>query len=242
MDEPSIVPGSRSTGGRLPLSLLSGLGADRRLFAPQRAVFDNLVTPDWITPDDGDTLASYAQKMARAVDPHGPCFVGGISMGGMIALEMTRHLDARACFLISSIRSGRELPPRLRALRPLAFLAPVAFAAALLFAHAALKIGGPWLSPLRRSLFEQFTATQRAFLCWASRAILCWQPGYGEISVPVLHIHGDRDHLLPARFTRPDVLVPGGGHLLTLTHPDAVNAFLRDGMARFGQIGTEGGT
>jgi pimeloyl-ACP methyl ester carboxylesterase len=34
-----------------------------------------------------------------------------------------------------------------------------------------------------------------------------------------------------------DILVLGGGHLLPLTHPEIVNQFLREQMARFG--GTE---
>jgi pimeloyl-ACP methyl ester carboxylesterase len=50
----------------------------------------------------------------------------------------------------------------------------------------------------------------------------------------VRHIHGDRDHLLPHRLTQPDVLVPGAGHLMVMTHPEAVNDFLREGMERYG--------
>ena len=36
--------------------------------------------------------------------------------------------------------------------------------------------------------------------------------------------------IFPYRLTRPDVIVPGGGHLLPLTHADAVNEFLRSRM------------
>lgn len=52
--------------------------------------------------------------------------------------------------------------------------------------------------------------------------------------MPVARIHGDRDRILPHRLTRPDVLVRGGGHLISLTHADVVNEFLRAGMEKWG--------
>ena len=100
------------------------MGADQRLFDAQKAVFPNLIAAPWISLQPRDTLASYARRMAAALDPGGPCFVGGCSFGGMVAQEMTWHLDARACFLISSVRGPDEFPLRVRVLRPLAWLLP----------------------------------------------------------------------------------------------------------------------
>ena len=54
------------------------------------------------------------------------------------------------------------------------------------------------------------------------------------LGIPVVHLHGDRDRVLPASLTRPDVLVPGGGHVLPLTHPETVNEFLRSQMEKYG--------
>jgi len=55
-----------------------------------------------------------------------------------------------------------------------------------------------------------------------------------RLAVPVAQIHGDRDRILPHRLTRPDVLVRGGGHLISMTHADVVNGFLRAGMEKWG--------
>jgi pimeloyl-ACP methyl ester carboxylesterase len=46
------------------------------------------------------------------------------------------------------------------------------------------------------------------------------------VDVPVHHVHGSRDRLIPLRRVRADRVVEGAGHLLTLTHPDAVSRFL----------------
>jgi surfactin synthase thioesterase subunit len=77
----------------LPLTLLSGMGADERVFRRQRQQFTNLRLPGWIAPRPGDDLVGYARRMAHRVDPAGPCFGGGLSLGGMIAIEMARDLD-----------------------------------------------------------------------------------------------------------------------------------------------------
>jgi pimeloyl-ACP methyl ester carboxylesterase len=77
-----------------------------------------------------------------------------------------------------------------------------------------------------RELFAaMLDATPLPFLRWACRAILSW-PGVIELPTPVRHIHGDRDRIIPVRRVNADRIVPGAGHLLTLTHPDAVNDFL----------------
>ena len=102
-----------------PLILLSGMGADERVFAPQLRAFGQLVVPNWIEAKPEESLASYAARLAAAVDPKRPCFVGGASFGGFVAMEMARRLDAMAVFLIGSARSPAELPLRVRALRRL---------------------------------------------------------------------------------------------------------------------------
>jgi pimeloyl-ACP methyl ester carboxylesterase len=44
--------------------------------------------------------------------------------------------------------------------------------------------------------------------------------------MPVHHLHGDRDRLIPVHRVKPDHVVAGAGHLLNITHPDAVNDFI----------------
>jgi pimeloyl-ACP methyl ester carboxylesterase len=223
----------------LPLILLPGLGADRRLFRFQAAAIQNVVAVDWIEPEPRETLAAYGKRIARAVDPGGPCFVGGCSLGGMVALEMTPHLDARACFLISSIRGPEELPLRYRPLAPLGRMVPgltgkLAAATAQGASRVAARTMGRRIRPAMASLFEQFGSADPRFLWWGACAVPAWQPSVRPWPVPVRQIHGDRDPVLPARLTRPDVLVRGAGHLMVVTRAAEVSAFLRREMERLG--------
>jgi len=68
-------------------------------------------------------------------------------------------------------------------------------------------------------------ATPPSFIRWAANAIFSW-PGVVDLPIPVRHIHGDRDHLIPLRRVAPDCVIPGAGHLLNLTHAAAVNDFI----------------
>jgi pimeloyl-ACP methyl ester carboxylesterase len=215
----------------LPLILLSGMGADERVFAPQREAFHHLMVPRWIMPQADESLASYGQRLAREVDPGVPCFVGGASFGGFVAMEMARHLQAKACFLIGSVRSPAELPLRIRSLRRIgAATRIIPFPWISKLAGVSEAACGSMSAPSTRTLLRQLSDADARFLRWATRAVLRWQPAAEPLDVPIFHIHGGRDHILPVSRTRPDVIVESAGHVLSLTHPREVNEFLRTRM------------
>src|SRR5262249_32266340 len=82
----------------------------------------------------------------------------------------------------------------------------------------------PWGTTAR---LLRLSEPRSAFLRWASWAALTWQPSPSTKGVRIYQIHGAADRTLPIKYVRPDVLVPGAGHLLSLTHADVVNDFIR---------------
>jgi pimeloyl-ACP methyl ester carboxylesterase len=206
------------------------MGADERLFAPQREVLgDQLVVPKWTAPLEGESLVAYAQRLAEKVDPKKPCFVGGASFGGFVAMEMARHLQTIAVFLIGSVRTPDELPPSLRALRPIRKMlvtSPLEVLAKAGATTARISAGGG------KGVVAQFAQADTNFIRWACEAVLAWVPSNDTLpkTVPIFQIHGSSDAILPARLTKPTKLIKGAGHVLSLTHPREVNKFLRDHM------------
>jgi len=209
-----------------PLILLPGMGADARMFAPLRMALPQLVTPDWIEPERNEPLAAYARRLAQSIAPGRPCFVGGASFGGVVALEMSVALQARTCFLIGSMRSPDELPWRLKVLRPLTPLS------GLLpwFAWLIPPLVGAAFGPHARGIAQQLADADARFVRWASKAILTWKPSPEVADVRVFQIHGDRDRVFPIGRARPDCIVRGAGHVLSVTHPAATVEFLLAGM------------
>ena len=210
-----------------PLLLLSGMGADERVFAEQSKAIPNLIVPRWLAPEADESIAQYAKRYAAHLNPGTPCFIGGASFGGFVALEMVPHLDVLGCFLIGSARSPENFPPSFRALRNMARVAGIIpFELANLLSKAALLSSGGLLNQHATALLSQMADSDAAFLRWACRAVVTWDGPTEPCRVPLFQIHGADDLVLPARLATGAELVPGAGHALSLSHPQAVTDFL----------------
>jgi pimeloyl-ACP methyl ester carboxylesterase len=216
----------------IPLILFSGLAADERIFAPQTLALPNLIVPQWPVPQPNDTLESYSERLADELRPHGRAIIGGVSFGGIVAQHIAKYLDPRAILLIGSIHSPVELPPAVRlvrVLRPLVPLIPV---------RLLQLVCRPLTSTIARQAFPHLSGLIRHFCYahpkvfqWSLARLLDWRLA-PQVSCPVFHLHGDRDMVLPLRYTSADTIVVGGGHLISLTHPSEVNAFILAAIAQ----------
>jgi pimeloyl-ACP methyl ester carboxylesterase len=206
--------------------LLPGLGADERLFDPQRAVLPRLEVPAWLPHGENETLADYGRRMAATVDPTEPFYLGGVSFGGMVAQEMARHLRPRAIILIASCRRGAAIAPHLKYFVRFADLFPErAFDTGLGLSQVFASKFGKLMPAQEALLGEMFAGVSARFIRWGIAAITAW-PGVERLDVPVFHIHGSDDEWIPLESVQPDQVISGGGHLVNLTHAAEVNAFL----------------
>jgi pimeloyl-ACP methyl ester carboxylesterase len=214
------------------LILIPGLGTDERLFESQRAAFPEMWTPPWILSHPDESLPSYASRMAEVIPAREPFIIGGVSLGGMIAYEITRHVKPQAVILIASCRTQQGVNGFLRAAGHIWPVVPSgAFKVAKFISLPVLRTFGV-LTPAQRKLCaKMFSEMDSRFMHWAVSAILKWDPEPLE-DTPVYQIHGARDQIIPAKCVSPDKIIPDGGHLINLTHADAVNAFIRDVIAK----------
>ena len=211
------------------LILLPGIGADHRLLEPQRAAFPQVIIPPWIPFRRRESLPEYAARLAETVAParDRPFVLGGVSLGGMLAYEMTKHLKPDATILIASCRTRRGLRDFYRtAGRLLPLLPTSAWDVAKLLSGPVvhLRCGVP--SPRKQLAIRMFKDSDSSFLHHALQALLTWMPSPPPES-PVFHIHGCRDRLIPSHRVEADRIIPDGGHLINMTHADEVNAFIR---------------
>jgi len=89
--------------------------------------------------------------------------------------------------------------------------------------------------PATRTYLRQVGESDDSFLSWAAWAVLTWEENPQPLRIRVWQIHGERDRLLPARCTRPDIVVSGAGHVLSMTHPEEMNRFLKERMTAHGR-------
>jgi len=91
--------------------LVSGLGADKRIFS--KIGFDkklNIVHLDWIPFDRKELMKDYAGRLSRAIDASKPFALIGVSFGGMIAVEIAKVLKPSVTIIISSTILSKHLP------------------------------------------------------------------------------------------------------------------------------------
>ena len=210
--------------------LLSGLGADGRLFREQKARFPGLTAVSWIEPRGSESLADYAARLASDISGLHASYLGGASFGGMVALEVARVLQPKGVFLLGSCRSPRSIGGIFRIGTRIASALPESLLRrGELFAPQVARVMGSRNREIAMLLAEMYRSVSPRLIRWGAGAIRNW-PGVEDPGVPVHHIHGQCDRVIPLRGLRPDRVVPEAGHLLTLTHPEAVNAFLAEKM------------
>jgi pimeloyl-ACP methyl ester carboxylesterase len=211
----------------LPLILLPGLNGNPRVLAAQREAFPNSKILGWIAPDTRETIAAYTKRLAANLDAQQPCIVAGVSFGGIVALEFARHVNARACVLIASTRDASGLPASMRAIRPVASLIPMSLVSRSI--HHGWRVAETAM-PTFRSRVHHLTNSEREFRQWAFEALLRWKPP-ADLPCDVFQIHGERDSTFAVRRSAATRVVPGAGHLLSMTHSADVNAFIREVIA-----------
>ncbi len=205
---------------------ISGLAADSRVFKYIKLPegFEAIYL-DWITPAKNETLESYALRLAAPIDSREPFALVGLSMGGMIAAEITKTLKPEACVLLCSVPTYKHFPTHFKW-------------AYVLRLHRLLPVS---VIKLASILKRGFTADNKAdqqlirlvirdsdpkFIRWAMHAILSWRNE--TIPDSLWHIHGSKDEILPIRYTRPTHTVKGGNHLMIMSKAPELNVFLEE--------------
>lgn len=205
---------------------ISGLAADRSVFKYIRLPHGyDAVYLDWIQPLPNETLAQYALRLAQPIDGTKPFGLVGLSFGGMVAVEIAKHLRPAFTILISSISSVRHLPHyyRLAGRLRLHRVLPIK-----MIQHAAIlkRFFTNEATEDKKMLKGMIRKSDARFIKWAMHAALTWEDG--EAPENLVHIHGTHDGILPARFTKPTHPIAKGGHLMALTRAEEINKILEE--------------
>lgn len=212
------------------------MGADARLFEPQRAYgfrFEVPVLPD---PAPGEDMLAYAARIRDQLDLAGPCVVGGVSFGGMVACEVARVCTVRCVLLIASCRNRDAVPSHYRLAELASRLVPDFLIKRRALVSGRMLAALECLNPEQQNVVcEMSRDVDVPQLRRISRMILRWQAP-ATLPCPVYQIHGDADRIIPIRRVKPDEIVRGGGHLINMTHADQVNRFIERYLAGAGHL------
>lgn len=205
---------------------MPGMGGDERLYASQKAAFPQLEAPRWILPRKGERLPDYARRFAGQLAGEPVAILGGTSLGGIVAYEMASVLRPRSVVLLGSVSARESLPFWLRAALSAGRRVPGPVVKRVALLPPAVHLLGPRGHRDRVLFAAMLRDSDARFLAWAIRALSDWRTPASP-ACRIVAIHGDRDYIFPPWLVHADHLLPGAGHLLTLSHPEEVNAHLR---------------
>ncbi len=203
---------------------LPGLGADRRMFGYQLQLDYDFRFVDWITPIKGESMTEYAKRYSQLLDTSKPFSILGVSLGGMMCMEVAKYVKADQVILVSSCKTKDELPSQIRALRKtkLHKLINARILKRLIkfYSNNVGDLDGE-LMHLFNHMVENCDPT---FMMWAADAIINWDNT--DIPDNVVHIHGSKDKVLQFKFVDQDYTIENGSHYMFGTRVTEVNALL----------------
>ena len=203
--------------------VFSGLGADERVFHKIDFKGYDAHFIQWITPLKNESIEAYALRLTAQIKMMNPILVG-LSFGGMMAVEVAKHICTEKIIIISSAKNSKEIPFYFRLAGKLG-LPKIIPSTALI----KINVFTNWFFSNRTAEDKKMLSailhdTEPVFLKWAIHAIANWQNT--TIHQNLHHIHGDADRILPFKFVSCDETIKGGAHLMIVSKATEVNKLL----------------
>ncbi|MDB5106789.1 MAG: hypothetical protein JWP91_4478 [Fibrobacteres bacterium] len=202
--------------------LITGFALDKRAFSLMGLPGDMYQTLDLIPVRKGESLREYALRMAAEIGLAAGDVIGGVSLGGMLALEMATAVDVLGVVVIASATHPRSIRKRFKMWAPIAAWVPDSVIRGIFTLIPRILALQNMLSPQGQALLADIMGKFPPSLLKAFPMMIMRWPG----CVPPAryrHIHSDGDWLIrpngdPATLT----ILPGRNHLITVSHPEAV--------------------
>jgi pimeloyl-ACP methyl ester carboxylesterase len=215
----------------MKIYFISGLAADKRMFkyiqlpAGYEAVFLN-----WIEPLKKESLRQYAIRLATGINTAEPFVILGLSMGGMMAVEIALRHQPVATILVSSLYSHKQLPRKIRWVSALGVhrWVPISF---LKSASVVKRFFTTEATADKMMLKQIIKESNTTFIRWAITAMVEWR---NEVLPNHLyHLHGTKDNILPIRYVNPTHTIEKGGHLMVMNNYHAINSCLAQILSKY---------
>jgi len=236
------------------LLMLPGLASDKRLLLAQREQFPELIVTEWPTLTvpvrDPKVFAQHCWNAwttgEGTLAPDQPYFIGGTSVGGIIAIEIAwlAHQLGKpptAVLLISSCRSWQAVPRWYGRWADWSEKLPKWVASKLFVRRQVVQslrrdAANPQTAQLVEAMYQSADWKQ---LQMFARLMATWRREEADANnapFPIHQLHGRFDSLLTKPSPKHATLLLDAGHWMTATHANTVNnwidAILRDALLK----------
>ncbi|WP_320814383.1 alpha/beta hydrolase [Flavobacterium sp.] len=200
---------------KIPVYFMPGLAASPTIFENIKLPEDEfeIIFLEWFVPFNKESLEDYALRMTKNIKHENPVLIG-VSFGGILVQEMAKHINVRKTIIISSVKSNKEFPRRMKIAKstmaykliPTQLLSNVEALAKYAFGNTVTK---------RLELYEKYLYMRdKKYLDWAIESIILWKNDKADENV--VHIHGLEDEIFPIKYISNCIPVKGGTHIMII--------------------------
>ncbi|WP_343330065.1 alpha/beta hydrolase [Polaribacter staleyi] len=215
---------------KIAIYLVPGLAA-----GPE--IFENLELPkdkyelhylEWITPIAlEETIANYVMRMSEEVKTENPVLIG-VSFGGIIVQEMSKYLNTKKVFIISSVKHHEELPKRFRFAKFTKAYKLFPTKIVSNFEDYAQYFLGKSLKK-RAHIYKKYLSVRtKLYLNWSIGTIIKWEQT--EQNPNITHIHGTDDHVFPIKNINNCIKIEGGSHVMIITKAKKISKIIDEAL------------
>ena len=211
--------------------LISGLGTDSRAFSKihfsEKEICNsfNFIHINWLKPNGNESIQDYAKKLSTQINLKENFILIGLSLGGMIALEMNKFIRPQKTILISSIINSKGKSTILKFLSIIpfhkSFLLKFIIASPLLLSKM-FRLGKKH-SEFNKTFLEMVQSMPDGFIQWGLKRIVDWD--FKEKVNNVIQLHGDKDEIF--KIQNPTYQIRNGSHFMVYTKYFEVKEILK---------------
>ncbi|HYF02777.1 MAG TPA: alpha/beta hydrolase [Patescibacteria group bacterium] len=214
------------------LYLISGLGADERLFKNLRLDVETRYIP-WLKPLKKESFRAYCERMAESIDEREVVVLAGVSFGGMVAQEIAKFLKVEQIFAISTIVSPDEFSGSFKFLKATRVDKIVPAQLAKEMESVAEFFIEPESEEATRLVKIFLKELDLDYFNWSVDQILEWKND--KPFKNLVRIHGSRDRIFPLKdlkLTENLHVVECGAHFMTFDKAEEVGRVMNENLKK----------
>jgi len=214
---------------KVKIFCIPGLGLDHRLFKKLSIPSAELHFIDWVKPEENEDIEAYAKRLAEDLKNEEPFSLLGVSLGGIMSIEIARLLKVEKLFLISTVKNSSEKPKYMSWLDKL----PSRNQTAARFAIDASIALKPFYDNAdeegNRLFHDMIKSADIDFINWGVHQIAKWN-FEEEINCTYVHLHGTDDLIFPIKNIDQAITIKKGTHFMVYNQAEKISKIIETSL------------
>lgn len=210
--------------------MMPGLGLSNEIYKEYNFPNCHVTKLHWIHPEVKEPLDLYCRRLVHGKITEGQDLVMvGHSFGGVVVQELSKLIETRKVILISSIKSGKELPANFILVRRfhLYHLLSRSFIEKSFWSWG--KTHGYDTVEIRKIFLDSIKKLENGYFRWATRSLVTLDHSPSD-DPKIIHYHGNLDKTFPISKISKPIVIKGGDHLMVFKKSEILNKLILDSI------------